>query len=73
MPLPDIFTKKPDALVRTLMKSGWSQEDIAENVGTTQATISRIVSGLHKDPRYTLVDKIRALVIDLDDFDQAVE
>lgn len=58
-----IYSKKPDELVLELRKSGWSQEQIADATGVTQSTISRILSGQHKDPRYSVVERLRELVL----------
>lgn len=65
--LPLAYTLKPDALVRTLLKAGWSQDAIAHEVEATQPTISRILSGRHADPRYSVVEKLRELVVKLDE------
>lgn len=58
-----VYTKKPDELVLVLRKSGWSQEQIAEATGVSQPTICRILSGQHKDPRYSVVERLRELVL----------
>lgn len=51
----------PSALVQALLQDGLSQQEIAEAVGTTQPTISRIGAGEHKDPRSSVVDGLRKL------------
>lgn len=61
----DLYAKKPDELVRTILRAGWSQEQVAASVDVTQATISRILSGQHKDPRYSVVEKLRELAVKL--------
>lgn len=61
----ELYAKKPDELVRTILRAGWSQEQVATSVNVTQATISRILSGQHKDPRYSVVEKLRELAIKL--------
>lgn len=61
----ELYAKKPDELVRTILRAGWSQEQVAASVDVTQATISRILSGQHKDPRYSVVEKLRELAITL--------
>lgn len=71
MTIPPAYLQKPDELVRTLIRAGWSQEAIASSIGVTQPTVSRILSGRHKDPRYSVVEKLRQLVLDLDDFKEA--
>ncbi len=61
----ELYTKKPDELVRIIIRAGWSQEEIAASVNVAQPTISRILSGQHKDPRYSVVEKLRELAISL--------
>ena len=65
--LPRAYTLKPDALVRSLLKAGWSQESIAHEINSTQATVSRIFSGKHQDPRYSVVERLRELVMKVDE------
>jgi len=68
---PAPYTKAPDELIRSLLRAGWSQEDIASAIGATQPTVSRILSGRHKDPRYRVVEALRHLVSQLDEFTAA--
>lgn len=68
MTTESIYSKTPLQLVKTLIDSGWTQPTIAESVGTSQSTICRILSGTHKDPRYSVVEKLRHLVLNLDEF-----
>ena len=65
--VPTAFTQKPDELVCTLIRAGWSQEEIAAATDVSQPTICRIYSGRHKDPRYSVVEKLRQLVLKLDE------
>jgi predicted transcriptional regulator len=65
---PSIYSQSPDELVRALVRTGWSQYDIANAVDVAQPTISRILSGRHKDPRWRVVEKLRRLVLELDEF-----
>lgn len=69
--IPTAYTQKPDELVRTLIRAGWSQGEIADAIDATQPTVSRILSGRHKDPRYSVVEKLRHLVLNLDEFQVA--
>lgn len=62
----DFCTKSPVDLIRRLADAGWSQEQIACEVGVSQATVSRIAQGVHRDPSYLVVDKLRALCVDLE-------
>lgn len=61
------YELEPEELIRTLIRAAWSQEEIAEAIEVTQPTICRILSGKHKDPRYSIVKKLRALVLKLTD------
>lgn len=61
---------RPDAVIRKLVRLGWTQEQIALEVDTTQATINRIYVGKHQQPRYMLVDRLRALYQSVEDFSQ---
>lgn len=65
MYIPSAYTKKPSELVLDLRRSGWSQEQIAVATGVSQPTICRILSGQHKDPRYSVVERLRELVLNL--------
>ncbi len=69
--IPTAYTQKPDELVCTLIRAGWSQGEIADAIDATQPTVSRILSGRHKDPRYSVVEKLRHLVLNLDEFQVA--
>ncbi len=69
--VPTAYTQKPDELVCALIRAGWSQGDIANAIDATQPTVSRILSGRHKDPRYSVVEKLRRLVLNLDEFQVA--
>lgn len=69
--IPTAYTQKPDELVCTLIRAGWSQCEIADAIDATQPTVSRILSGRHKDPRYSVVEKLRQLVLNLDEFQVA--
>lgn len=43
--------RKPTPLKLAVVMSGRRQKDIATEVGTDEATLSRIVNGLHADDR----------------------
>jgi len=66
--VPPAYTQKPDQLIVSLLRAKWSQEAIADAVGISQPTVSRILSGAHKDPRYSVVERLRQLVLNLDEF-----
>ncbi len=46
-----------DAVIRARLKKGWSQSELAQQVGTRQANVSRIESGL-ANPTLRLVQKL---------------
>lgn len=69
---PTVYTQTPSQLICTLIKAGWTQEKIGLAVEVSQATICRIYSGHHKDPRYSVVEKLRHLVLSLDEFQRVV-
>lgn len=48
-------------LTKAILKSGLTQAEIAEIVGTSQPTISRILSGAVEFPKRTTSDKLEAL------------
>ncbi len=62
----DVESASPAQLVRALMGAQWSQQRIADEVGVTQPSISRILSGRHHDPRHSLVERLRELVRDVE-------
>lgn len=46
-----------DAVLKARIKKGWSQEQLAEAIGTKQANISRIESGL-SNPTLAVIQKL---------------
>ena len=69
--IPAAYTQGPEQLILTLIRANWTQEQIADAAGVSQPTICRIYSGRHKDPRYSVVEKLRRLVLNLDEFQVA--
>ncbi|MGN8062775.1 helix-turn-helix domain-containing protein [Ralstonia sp. 22111] len=53
----------PRQLIQAAIDAGMTQAEIASAARVTQATISRILSGDHTDPRSSTVEKLRALKI----------
>ena len=51
----------PQELVQALLKRGCTQQDLAAAACVSQATISRMASGQHKDPKSSTVDALRLL------------
>ncbi|MHA7916484.1 helix-turn-helix domain-containing protein [Alloalcanivorax xenomutans] len=49
----------PQEIVRALMDAGETQLSIERATGISQATISRIASGVSQDPRSSTVAKLR--------------
>lgn len=68
MTTQEVYALSPEKLLHLLIANRWSQERIALEVETTQATISRIWSGKHKHPRHSTVDRLRQLVLRLEEF-----
>lgn len=50
----------PKELVQKIVDEGFSQTDISLGTGISQPTISRILSGAHKDPKNSVVEKLRS-------------
>ena len=48
-------------LVVELLGRGFTQQELAAAAQVSQATISRIASGQHKDPKSSTVDRLRLL------------
>lgn len=69
--VPAAYTQRPDELISVLVRAGWTQEQIALAADVSQPTVCRIYSGAHKDPRYSVVEKLRRLVLSLDEFEVA--
>ena len=63
----EIINMSPVDLIDYLTRKGWSQERIALDAGVSQPTISRVRDGKHKRPRHTLVDRLREIVLVLED------
>lgn len=53
----------PREIVQAAIDAGWTQSKIAAESGVPQATISRILSGEHNDPRFSTVEKLRAIKV----------
>jgi transcriptional regulator with XRE-family HTH domain len=51
----------PRRIVAALIASGLSQAKIARTCKTSQATISRLLTGRHQNVSYLLMDRLRAL------------
>jgi transcriptional regulator with XRE-family HTH domain len=47
--------------LRELIASGLTQREIAQRVGLTQPTISRLLAGLHSDTRSAAAERVKAL------------
>lgn len=58
----------PAQLIQLLLKGGWSQSEIAVELSSTQPTVSRICSGRHKNPGYSLVQRLTDLVNQRENF-----
>ena len=51
----------PQEMVKSLIDSGYTQNQIAEIAGVKQSSISRLLTGVHSDPRFSTVRSIEKL------------
>ncbi|EES1934954.1 transcriptional regulator [Escherichia coli] len=51
----------PQEMVKSLIDSGYTQNQIAEITGVKQSSISRLRTGVHSDPRFSTVRAIEKL------------
>ena len=51
----------PQEMVKSLIDSGYTQNQIAEIAGVKQSSISRLLTGVHSDPRLSTVRAIEKL------------
>ena len=51
----------PQEMVKSLIDSGYTQNQIAEIAGVKQSSISRLPTGVHSDPRFSTVRAIEKL------------
>lgn len=69
--------RSPQKLIQILLKAGYTQAQIAEHAQIKQGTISKILNGVHTDPRISTYHALRSLVDTLEDFpeieDETVE
>lgn len=56
----------PQELVKKLVDAGKSQAVIAGRAGVTQATISRILSGEHTDPKSSVLIRLKQFADEVD-------
>lgn len=54
--------QSPADLIRALLKAGWSQEKIADTIGTTQPTVSRILNGDIVSPSWRVFAALKGAV-----------
>lgn len=52
----------PQRVVESLISLGFTQQDIEDSTGVSQATISRILNGFHKDPRFSTTSKLNQML-----------
>jgi predicted transcriptional regulator len=53
------------SLLRGLFAAGVTQQAVAQAVGVTQATVSRMASGAIADPRGSVIDRLRAFAVEV--------
>ena len=58
--------KTPKQLVKILMKSGFTQIQIAEGTNITQSSVSRIYNGVNPDPKVSIVRALEEMVATLE-------
>jgi len=58
--------KSPQKLVKILIKSNFTQEQIAERANVCQSTISKILNNQAKNPRYSTVKALEDMVATLE-------
>lgn len=51
----------PQEMVKSLIDSGYTQSQIAEMTGVKQSSVSRLLTGVHSDPRFSTVRAIEKL------------
>lgn len=51
----------PQEMVKSLIDSGYTQNQIAEIAGVKQSSISRLLTRVHSDPRFSTVRAIEKL------------
>lgn len=57
----DIKKFEPNVLVEALLRSGRTQEQLARELGVTQAWVSYQLSGKRKNVPYQIMDTLREL------------
>ena len=53
----------PQRLLRILVQRGMTQEQIAAALDIKQSSVSRMLTGKTADPRWDVMDRLRALVM----------
>ncbi|WP_179038253.1 helix-turn-helix transcriptional regulator [Limnobaculum xujianqingii] len=51
----------PQEMVKSLVDAGYTQHQIAENIGVQQSSVSRMLTGVHTDPRFSTVRALEEL------------
>lgn len=59
--------ESPQYLVKKLLDYGFSQASVAKEISVSQSTISRIHSGIYKDPKNSVMNGPRCLVAKIND------
>lgn len=62
-----VLEMTPQELVEYLASKNWRQEQIALEIDLSQPTISRVMKGAYKRPSFVLVDRLRQLVLRLEE------
>ncbi len=49
----------PQDLIKKIVDAGFSQTFVSKETGISQPTISRIFSGVHKDPKSSVIERLK--------------
>ena len=55
--IPDTGAKKPmnfQRLIKSLIKHGWTQNEIAKEIGCSQPNVARLLKDRDTEPRYSV-------------------
>jgi predicted transcriptional regulator len=61
--------KKPQEIIKELIKMGFSQREISEHTQVPSSTICRILKGKHTNPRWRTVESLNYFLDTVGKFD----
>ncbi|MHA3258798.1 helix-turn-helix domain-containing protein [Yersinia pseudotuberculosis] len=53
----------PQEMVKSLIHAGYTQSQIAKEVGVKQSSVSRLLTGVHTDPRFSTVRALEVFLL----------